>query len=260
MCSLSSERAVLARHITPSGEIQLQQRPLPDGSLAFEIISNGVFLMASYNQLSARALAHYALEAAKARPCSELRILVGGLGMGFTLQEILTTDVALVDVVEISPYIIEWNHAHFAPLNGSVLADPRVRLIQDDLYTVMCTASTAAYDAITLDVDNGPSWLVHERNARLYTFEALERWSAMLKPGGSFTVWSAQPEPEFLERMQTIFGRAEEIPVVAPNHRKEPVEYYIYQNGLYQCLFGLSERLWSPERRSSVSRSKIEDT
>lgn len=232
MFSLPSERVVLARHITPSGEIQLQQRPLPDGSLAFEIISDGVFLMASYNQVSGRALAHYALEAVKASPCSERRILVGGLGMGFTLQETLTSDVASVDVVEISPYIIEWNRTYFAPLNGDVLADPRVRLIQDDLYTVLCTPteSTAAYSAILLDVDNGPSWLAHENNARLYTLEALERWSAMLMPGGSFTVWSAQPEPEFLERMQTISSRAEEISIVAANHNKEPVEYYIYRD------------------------------
>jgi spermidine synthase len=242
MCSLFSERAVLARHIAPSGDIQLQQRSLPDGSLAFEIISDGVFLMASYNQVSARALAHCALEAAEASLCSGLRVLVGGLGMGFTLQEILTTDVASVDVVEISPYIIEWNHTHFASLNGNVLADPRVRLIQDDLYTVLCAAPAATYDAITLDVDNGPSWLAHERNARLYTLEALERWSAMLRPGGSFTVWSAQPEPEFLERMQTMFGRAEEISIVAPNHRKEPVEYYVYRKwiplGRPDTIFG----------------------
>jgi spermidine synthase len=232
MVSLPSERVVLARHVTPGGEIQLQQRPLPDGSPAFEIISDGVFLMASYNQGSGRALARHALEAVETGPDSEqreLRILVGGLGMGFTLQETLTRDVASVDVVEISPYIIEWNRTHFAPLNGDVLADPRVRLIQDDLYTVLYTSSTAAYLAILLDVDNGPSWLAHEKNARLYTYEALERWSALLNPGGTFTVWSAQPEPEFLERMQTIFSRAEEISILAPNHQQEPLEHFIYR-------------------------------
>jgi spermidine synthase len=226
-----SERVVLARHVTPSGEIQLQKRPLPDGSLAFEIISGGVFLMASYNQVSERALAHYALETVKMSPISELRVLVGGLGMGLTLQETLTGDVASVDVVEISPHIIEWNHTFFAPLNGDALADPRVRLIQDDLYTFLCdlTKSTPAYHAILLDVDNGPSWLAHPDNARLYTLEALERWSALLTPGGSFAVWSAQPEPEFLERMEAIFGRAEEISVVARNYRNKPVEQFIYR-------------------------------
>ena len=236
MSSLPSERVVLARHTTPGGEIQLQRRPLPDGSLAFEIISDGVFLMASYNQVSARALARYALEAVETGPCSErsqLRALVGGLGMGFTLQEALTHDVVSVDVVEISPYIIEWNRIYFAPLHEDVLADPRVRLIQEDLYTVLRAASPAAYHAILLDVDNGPSWLAHEDNARLYTPEALERWSALLTPGGCFAVWSAQPEPEFLESMRTIFGRAEEIPIVVSHHKNEPVEYFIYLGALH---------------------------
>ena len=69
---ITSERVILARHITPDGAIQLQQRPLLDGSSAFEIISNGVFLMASYNQVSERALARYALEAVMTTSCSEL--------------------------------------------------------------------------------------------------------------------------------------------------------------------------------------------
>ncbi len=229
MSSLPSERVVLARHVTSSGEIQLQQRPLPDGSPALEIISDGVFLMASYNQVSERALARHALEDLKTGQGAELRVLVGGLGMGFTLQETLSGEVASVDVVEISPYIIEWNRTHFAPLNGDVLTDPRVRLIQDDLYNFLCTSSTAAYHAILLDVDNGPSWLAHEHNARLYTHEALERWSALLTPGGSLAVWSAQPEPEFLERIRTVFSRAEEIPILAPNHKQEPIEHFIYR-------------------------------
>jgi spermidine synthase len=219
----------LARHATPSGEIQLQQRPLPDGSTAFEIISDGVFLMASYNQVSERALAHHALEAVKTSPDSDLRVLVGGLGMGFTLQETLVAGVGSVDVIEKSPYIVEWNRTFFAPLNGNALADPCVRLTQDDLYTFLCAHATPAYHAIVLDVDNGPSWLAHPDNARLYTLEALERWAAMLSPGGGLAVWSAQPEPEFLERLGAIFDRAEEIIVVAPNTRNEPVEHFIYR-------------------------------
>jgi spermidine synthase len=233
MYSLPSERIVLARHITPRGEIQLQQRLLSDGSLAYEIISDGVFLMASYNQISERALAHFALETVKTSPGSDhlgLRILVGGLGMGFTLQEALSNDIVSVNVVEVSPHIIEWNRTYFAPLNGDVMTNPRVRLIQDDLYTVLCSSSAAAYHAILLDVDNGPSWLAHADNTRLYTQEALQRWSAMLIPGGTFSVWSAQREPEFLQRMQTVFAHAEEISVVIPNHKNEPIENFIYRS------------------------------
>ena len=226
---IPSERFVLARHPTPGGEIQLQRRSLPDGTLAYEIISDGVFLMASYNQVSERALARHGLEVLGASPHVELRVLVGGLGMGFTLQEILSHAVARVDVVEISPYVIEWNGTFFAALNGDVLADPRVRLIRDDLYTVLRTSPPATYHAILLDVDNGPSWLAHEDNARLYTREALERWSALLTPGGGLAVWSAQPEPGFLERAQAVFDRAEEIPILAPDYRNQPLEHFVYR-------------------------------
>ena len=226
---LPSERIILARYTTPNGEIQLQQRPLPDGSLAFEIISNGVFLMASYNQISERALARYTLESVSNESKTDQRVLVGGLGMGFTLQETLSYEVAAVDVVEINPHIVDWNQTYFSSLNEDVLAEPRVRLIQDDLYTLLYTTQLATYDAILFDVDNGPSWLVDEANARLYTGEALKRWSALLIPGGSFAVWSAQRELEFLGRLQDIFPQAEEIPINVPDHKNELVENFIYQ-------------------------------
>lgn len=224
----SAERIVIARHTTFDGEIQLQQRLLPDDSLAFEIIANGVFLMASYNQISERALARYTLQAINPGPCSKLRVLIGGLGMGFTLQEILANKVTAVDVVEISPHIIAWNRTHLVSINAGVLADPRVRLIQDDVHTVLSTSSPASYSAILLDVDNGPSWLAHENNARLYTLDALDRWSTRLRPGGALAVWSAQPEPEFLNRMMTVFCCASEVAVVESNYKHEPAEYFIY--------------------------------
>jgi spermidine synthase len=223
-----TERVVIARHTTFDGEIQLQRRLLPDDSWAFEIIANGVFLMASYNQISERALASYTLKAMGPCPCSKLRVLIGGLGMGFTLQQILANKVTSVDVVEISPHIIAWNRTHLVSVNDDVLADPRVKLIQGDLYTVSSTLPPASYSAILLDVDNGPSWLIHENNARLYTLDTLERWSTILMPGGALAVWSAQPEPEFLKRMKAIFGYTDEVAIVEPNHKNEPTEYFIY--------------------------------
>jgi spermidine synthase len=156
MPDVPSQRIVLARHTTPTGEIQLQQRPLADGALAFEIIVDGVFLMASYNQASERAVARYALDALPDVQAG-LRLLVGGLGMGFTLQQALSNEhVAAVDVVEISPHIVEWNYTYFAPLNGHALVDPRVNLLQDDLYVVLKAQAerNVQYHAILLDVVN----------------------------------------------------------------------------------------------------------
>ncbi len=227
MTPFPSPREIIARHATEEGVIQLQRRQLDDGSPAYEIIVDGVFLMASYNQASERTLAERALPAILARPRDQRRVLIGGLGMGFTLQSTLAADVAAVDVVELSPPIVEWNRTHFAPLNGRALADPRVTLIQDDLYHVLTTAPAAAYCAILLDVDNGPSWLAHEQNGRLYTDEALARWAGLLMAGGIFAVWSAQAEPDFLRRMEAVFDRVTETVIRAPAADRV-VDHFIY--------------------------------
>ena len=228
MSDVPSQRVVLARHTTDSGEFQLQRRPMANGAPAYEIIANGVFLMASYNDTSARALTRLALERLRDSSRSGLRVLVGGLGMGFTLQEALVAEVAAVDVVESSSLIIDWNRRYFTELNGAVLNDPRVWLIEDDLYQVLSMSPPASYAAILLDVDNGPSWLAHDENKRLYTSEALAQWSGLLASGGVFAVWSAQPEPGFRERLQGVFGNAEEVRVLESDERREPVPYFIY--------------------------------
>ena len=226
--TLPTERVVIARQATFDGEIQLQRRALPDGSPVFEIISNGVFLMASYNQLSARALAGHTLKAIKPNLWPELRVLVGGLGMGFTILEALANQATAVEVIEISPHIIAWNRTHLVSINDDALANPRVTFIEDDLYAVLSTAPPASYAAILLDVDNGPSWLAHQHNGRLYTLAALEQWATKLRPGGALAVWSAQPEPEFLKRMRAVFADAAEVIIVEPNYNNEPTEYFIY--------------------------------
>lgn len=228
MNSFPSEREVIARHATEEGVIQLQRRQQADGSPAYEIIVDGVFLMASYNQASERALAERALPAILARPRDQRRILIGGLGMGFTLQTALAADVGAVDVVELSPHIIQWNRTHFAAINGRALADPRVTLVRDDLYHVLKTAPAAVYCAILLDVDNGPSWLAHEQNARLYTDEAFTRWATLLMEGGIFSVWSAQAEPDFLRRMEAVFDGVAEAVIRAPGSDERRVDHFIY--------------------------------
>lgn len=229
MQSHLSARTVIARHPTVDGEIQLQQRQQPNGAQVYEIIVDGVFLMASYNQASERALAARVLPAAMKNPDVGRRVLIGGLGMGYTLQTALTFAVTAVDVVELNAHVIAWNRTHFAPLNDDALTDPRVAIVADDLFAVMGQTAANSYCAILLDVDNGPSWLAHTQNARLYTVDALARWSTRLTPGGIFAVWSAQPEPKFLQRLKSVFDAAVETVVVANEGRGEPVETYIYQ-------------------------------
>lgn len=220
---------VLARHTTATGEIQLQHRLLPDGTDAFEIISDGVFLMSSQYHLGEQVLAQQALADITDHPPAQRHVLVGGLGMGFTLQETLQYPISQVDVVELSQHVIDWNRQYFTQLHNHGLSDKRATLLQRDLYPILNEAEPATYAAIMLDVDNGPSWLAHDKNERLYTEEALQTWTDLLQPKGIFAVWSAQPEPEFMGRMDPLFAEVEEITVPVPDHKNRPRTDYIYR-------------------------------
>jgi spermidine synthase len=220
---------VLARHATDFSEIQLQLRALADGSEVFEIISDGVFLMSSQFHSGEQVLARRALSGIEQHPHADRRVLIGGLGMGFTLQETLRHAVTKVDIVEISNHIIDWNRRFFTTLNNRALSDSRAHVIHHDLYSFLIHAKPATYAAIVLDVDNGPSWLAHDRNARLYTDEALATWSNILVPDGVLAVWSAQIEPEFMERMKRHFRDLEEITVPVPDPKGRPRNDYVYR-------------------------------
>lgn len=215
---------------TTYGELQLQRRAAAEagGRMAYEIILNGVFLMASYNRASAVALSRLALGPllGEDRP---LRVLVGGLGMGFTLQAVLEyPQVAEVEVVEIDPHVIAWNDAYFGELNGEALHDPRTTLVQADLADYLARTG-GQYDAMALDTDNGPDWLALEQNARLYDEAALRRMWALLRPGGVLALWGASPAPEFQASVRAVFAGAELLRVVEPGPRGEPTDYFIHR-------------------------------
>jgi spermidine synthase len=223
-------KIVLARAETPYGEIQLQRLAGPDvqGQPVYEIIFNGVFLMASYNKTSAAALGRLAVEPLLDAG-RDLRVLVGGLGMGFTLQAVLAyPQVAAVDVLEIEPQIIAWNGEYFATLNGGALNDPRTHLIHGDLADYLA-GEPGFYDVLALDTDNGPDWLALEDNASLYDKAALRRMRALLNPGGVLAVWGASPAPEFQARLMNVFGEATAIRVVEPDLRGRPTDYFIHR-------------------------------
>src|SRR5271157_2580156 len=122
----------------------------------YEIISNGVFLMDTRGGESERLLVRLALREAPSR----LRLLIGGLGVGFSLAEALRSDlVERVTVAEIEPKIIEWCRTYLAPFSGEALSDPRVEVVNEDLATWL-RRNEEPFDAICLDVDNGPTWTV----------------------------------------------------------------------------------------------------
>jgi spermidine synthase len=144
------------------------------------------------------------------------RVLIGGLGMGFTLRAALDHlgSAAEVVVAELVPAVVKWNRTHLAELAGKPLEDPRVTIREADVGLVIREQATA-YDAILLDVDNGPDALTHEGNDQLYTSGGIEAAKNALKPGGILGVWSAEPDSSFAKRLRGSGFKVKEVTVRA---------------------------------------------
>ncbi|RDE07839.1 spermidine synthase [Pelagibacterium lacus] len=192
--------------------IHLDTANVPGGTTQLRLMRRGdeFSIMLGTNELmnsrlsgSEQALAELAAEriAAKAKP----RVLISGLGMGFTLRAALNCfgpDTEIV-VAEIVPEVVAWAHGPLAPVFGTCLADPRVEIVTTDVARLIA-GGRLGYDAILLDVDNGPDGLSREQNDSLYAPSGLKAaWSA-LRPGGVLAVWSSGPNPDFTRRL----GRA----------------------------------------------------
>jgi spermidine synthase len=182
----------LATSHAPGGALlTLQQR-----DVEYAIRVDGQTLMSSRATGSERAMAEAACASRTPR-----RILIGGLGMGFTLRAVLdlVPAEAHVTVAELSPAVIEWNQGVLAPLAGSPLEDPRVQVIPKDVRKVY---KSGPFDAILLDVDNGPTAMTADSNDSLYDDHGLALARAALHPKGVFIVWSAGPDQRFVKRLE----------------------------------------------------------
>jgi spermidine synthase len=209
---------VLDRAVTERGELVLRQR----SGGHFEIISNGVFLMDTSDGRSERQL----IGAAMAQtPASAPDLLIGGLGVGFSLiHAVRETAAAHIDVVEIEPVIIGWHRKHLRSLTASSIADARVRVIEADLADWLRTADRD-YDVICLDTDNGPNWLVFEANEGLYSDAGLDLIGSRLRPDGVVAVWSAAADPAFEARLRARFRCVDVL--TTPVRRGVPDVVYI---------------------------------
>lgn len=150
-------------------------------------------------------------------------ILIGGYGMGFTLRAALGAlgPAGRVTVAELVPEIIEWARGPMADLTAGRLDDPRVRIVSGDVAALIDQADRA-YDAILLDVDNGPDGLTREGNDRLYSARGLEAASHALSPDGILAVWSAAPDTRFAKRLSEAGFAVEEVAVRARRNGKGP--------------------------------------
>jgi spermidine synthase len=187
----------------------------------FMIVLDRNELMSSRMSGSEEALATMTCERLAGRAAPHL--LIGGYGMGFTLRSALARlDArARITVAELVPEIIEWARGPMATLAAGCLDDPRVSLCKGDV-AMMIDGASMAYDAILLDVDNGPDGLVRLANDRLYTQSGLSAAKAALKPGGVLAVWSAAPDAAFARRLAKAGFAVEEVAVKARSNGKGP--------------------------------------
>ena len=168
-------------------------------------------------------------EALATMTCDRLRsakaasLLIGGYGMGFTLRAALATlgpDAKIV-VAELVPGIIDWARGPMAELAAGCLDDPRVELVLGDVSKAI-GAATRRYDAILLDVDNGPDGLTREANEGLYSAAGLATAKAALRPGGILAIWSAAPDARFMRRLTAAGFQVDEVGVRARSNGKGP--------------------------------------
>lgn len=184
------------------------------GTDYFIKIVGGQDLMNSRAHASEDALGALACGGLRGKP--RVRVLVGGLGMGFTLAAVLgsVNDDAEVVVAELVPGVVEWNRGPIAHLAGRPLDDARARVREMDV-TVLLREEAAGFDAIVLDVDNGPDGLTRASNEWLYSSEGLAVAFRVLRPGGALAIWSAGPDKAFTKRLRAAGFVVEEVPVRA---------------------------------------------
>ena len=176
----------------------------------FEVIANGTFLMDTRDGRSERALVVEALLG-----MAGARVLLAGLGVGFSLRDALdVAGASEVTVVELETAIVDWARTHLRAAAGGAIDDPRVSVVVGDIRELIGLLDSP-YDAICLDVDNGPGWLVHERNAWLYQDEGIAALGELLASGGRLAVLSSARDAAFERRLYMRFAemRAIEIPV-----------------------------------------------
>ncbi|UOB10272.1 spermidine synthase [Streptomyces sp. HP-A2021] len=201
---------VLDRREGPHGEVALRRH-----GDRLEIIANGCFLMDTSDGRSERRLVDAALDAVAGRDRPD--VLIGGLGVGFSLAHAAANPRwGGITVVEREHAIVEWHlDGPLSAFSAEALADPRTEIVEADLVAYV-NETSATYDALCLDIDNGPGWTVTEGNEILYGEAGLASCVRVLRPGGVLAVWSAQPSPEFEETLRNVGFqqvRTEEIPV-----------------------------------------------
>jgi len=207
--------------VIPWEEIDRAEVPGHDGEVTllkrgteFSIRTAGTELMNSRLHGSEGALGE--LTCSRIKRKSGLRILIGGLGMGYTLAAALEQSEpdTLITVSELIPAVVRWNREHLGHLAGMPLDDPRVSVEKEDVAEII-RKRKSAWDAILLDVDNGPDGLTRKANDRLYGRSGLKASFSALRPGGILAVWSSGADEAFTRRLKQCGFQTETVTVPA---------------------------------------------
>jgi spermidine synthase len=205
----TSNLDVLAYEETPLGMICLRRRELLSlpGTIVTEITLDHELLMSSYHTASERALASEALDR---HPGCDLRVLIGGLGLGYTAHEVLRSPrVSHVEVIELLPQVIDWMARGLVPLSGELAEEPRLHVTRGDVYALLAAAPEVTFDLIVIDVDHSPDEWLAEDDAGFYSEGGLRRAGRHLAPGGLLGVWSYAESSPFAAALRGAFGRVE---------------------------------------------------
>jgi spermidine synthase len=220
---------VVARAVSDRGEIVVRRSEAG----AIELRVNGVFVMDTTETTTERLLARSAIDAGG----DPSRVLVGGLGLGYTVRELLADPrVKQVVVAELETAIVDWMRDGTLP-GRDLLDDPRVEIFLGDVRALVDSSIDGpAFDVVLLDVDNGPGYLVHDANAAVYTSEFLQQCMSVLRPGGRLAVWSAAEAPDLRQTLRAVFGNSSARPLAVD-------------------LQGRDERYWLLSARRDESRT-----
>lgn len=215
----------VARALTPRGEVTLHRR-LRDGIEVLELRVNGVFVMDTVETTSERALAARALALVE----DPRHVLVGGLGLGYTLAEVLADPrVERVTCVELEENLVDWMRAGTVPHGPALMTDPRLQMVTGDVAQVLARAEAATYDLVLLDVDNGPGYLVHEQNGGLYEEPFLA--VAARATRGHLVIWSAAEAPALAGAITSVVGNCTPVPYPVRLGRRHET-YWLYDGQL----------------------------
>jgi spermidine synthase len=239
--------------------VTLESITTPDGrTLAllqrdrdFFIQLGGEELMSTWTTGTEEALARLAAEALDT---PQPRVLIGGLGLGFTLRAALDAfpGGARIVVAELFSEVVRWNRTHLAHLQGRALGDPRVQIVERDVWTVIADSAEGTWDAILLDVDNGPHAWCLAANRRLYDEPGTRTIRRALAPGGVLGVWATDPDPVYVKRLQK--GGFDASSRAVRSHGKKGLRHHIFFARAVRSR--PKEREQAAERRSPATRTR----